>query len=138
MWKGVFKLQAGAVLLAMAVCITPVSEASSIDVVQAYSAGEYAVGITNSSVKDFNRPFDHWGNLYKSADYPGLPKRTNDSGEPAMAIAKIYYSSLSSGTRVAREASVYPSALWVAKSGIRHNRVAMAMADKALANSGGQ
>lgn len=100
----------------------------------AYTPGPYAVGVKSNFVKDFSRPFDAWGERYKSDAYRRLLTAIDASGEPSTTVTQIYYPSPSSGVRVKRRAGLHPSALWAATGGRRQTTLDFFMGDEALAD----
>ena len=100
----------------------------------AYAPGPYAVGVKSNFVKDFSRPFDAWGEQYKSDAYRALLAEIDASGEPSTTATMIYYPSPPSGVRVERQADLHPSALWAATSGRRQATLDLFLGDEALAS----
>jgi len=100
----------------------------------AYAPGPYAVGAVANFVKDFSRPFDAWGERYKSDDYRALLAKIAASGEPATVVTVIHYPSPAADERVERRADLHPAALWRAQSGRRQRTLDLFMGDEELAD----
>ena len=131
--KGGSAICIAAAVFALASCGTTVEEPGN-RLSSAYAPGPFAVGVTANFVKDFSRPFDAWGERYKSDDYRALLAKIAASGEPATVATNIYYPSPSGGERVKRRADLHPAALWRAQSGRRLRTLDLFMGDEELAD----
>ena len=80
---------------------------------------QYAAGVVQNWVRDFNQPFDQWGHKYKSAKYQDFLKKMEAQGVPHTIYTNIYYPALiGDGTSGRRPDTLIPAPLPAAAGGV--------------------
>lgn len=81
---------------------------------------KYAVGVAPNFVRDFNQPFDAWGDKYKSDAYREFLRKAEKAGLPHTTFTQIYYPAVVGKDRGdGRALTTIPAALPAATGGRR-------------------
>ena len=79
---------------------------------------KYAVGFATNFVRDYGKPFDHWGSIYKSDEYQKLLDEIDAAGTPRTTVTNIYYPTPKGrGNANGRATTTLPSPLPAAAQG---------------------
>ena len=79
---------------------------------------KYAVGFVTNFVRDYGKPFDHWGRIYKSDEYRELLDEIEAAGTPRTTVTNIYYPTpKGDGNAVGRSSNALPFPLPAAAEG---------------------
>ncbi len=97
---------------------------------------KYAVGVVPNFVRDFNRPFDAWGDKYKSDAYREFLRKAEEAGLPHTTFTQIYYPAvIGKGRGNGRAPTTAPAALPTAAGGRRMTPADLYGGSKIMAES---